>query len=551
MKLLIIAFLACSALATTRNVSCSGTITSSLQSAVNSSIDGDTVSIGAGSCTSGKITWTNKNIAIIGQGIDATTITMTAGGFAITVTNPAKAAFRLSGMTITGSSSSDHILFINSENCTSYSYGWRVDHIKFNYSGAVSNDPITGWGVTFGLFDHNVFQFANATWILFAYFQTGLGELTWGSPAVNEVGGWYNLSLPSQYGTSNAIYFEDNTFTNLYNNYSAFYDTSSGGSRVVFRYNTFTGGFIYNHWVRGNDLDVFQWEVYNNKFVGNSTWGQGGGEIAVRFESGTGVFFNNTFTGWSTGNQAFYVDDRRACGGEDGGQFGSCDGSHAWDGNDGDPSAPGWPCLAQIGRGFGKTYSQITSGNKLPSLPAYAWNNGTQEKCWNLSASGAVCSDSVAIEEYYGSCAYVKSAAHPNGEKDFVNNGATAMPGYSSYAYPHPLQGSGAAPTITSTSPLPVGTVGTAYSQTLTATGDATITWAVTSGSLPAGLSLSSGGAITGTPTTAGTSTPTITATNGTGSDGKVLSITINAAPSGPTAGIAGKITISGKVTIK
>ena len=109
----------------------------------------------------------------------------------------------------------------------------------------------------------------------------------------------------------------------------------------------------------------------------------------------------------------------------------------------------------------------------------------------------------------------------------------------------------GVAPTITSTSPLPDGTVGAAYSQTLTATGDATITWSVTSGSLPAGLSLSSGGAITGTPTTAGTSAPTITATNGSGSDAKALSITINAAPSGPTAGIAGKITISGKATIK
>lgn len=111
--------------------------------------------------------------------------------------------------------------------------------------------------------------------------------------------------------------------------------------------------------------------------------------------------------------------------------------------------------------------------------------------------------------------------------------------------------GSGVAPTITSTSPLPDGTVGTAYSQTLTAAGDATITWSVTSGSLPAGLSLSSGGAITGTPTTAGTSTPTMTATNSTGSDAKVLSITINAAPSGPTAGMAGKVSISGKATIK
>lgn len=58
--------------------------------------------------------------------------------------------------------------------------------------------------------------------------------------------------------------------------------------------------------------------------------------------------------------------------------------------------------------------------------------------------------------------------------------------------------------TVTSTS-LPSATIGTAYSATLTASGGATpYTFAVTTGSLPAGLSLNAAtGAITGTPTTA------------------------------------------------
>lgn len=69
--------------------------------------------------------------------------------------------------------------------------------------------------------------------------------------------------------------------------------------------------------------------------------------------------------------------------------------------------------------------------------------------------------------------------------------------------------------TITSASPLPGGTVGTAYSQQLTATGGTgTLTWAVTIGTLPAGLTLSTGGLLSGTPTTAGTSTFTVTATD-------------------------------------
>jgi Putative Ig domain len=57
--------------------------------------------------------------------------------------------------------------------------------------------------------------------------------------------------------------------------------------------------------------------------------------------------------------------------------------------------------------------------------------------------------------------------------------------------------------TITTPSPLSNGTVGTAYSQTLEATGGTpSYTWSVTSGTLPAGLTLS-GAAISGTPTTA------------------------------------------------
>ena len=57
------------------------------------------------------------------------------------------------------------------------------------------------------------------------------------------------------------------------------------------------------------------------------------------------------------------------------------------------------------------------------------------------------------------------------------------------------------------TSSLPGGTVSTAYSATLTASGGTSpYTWSVVSGSLPAGLNLSTAGVISGTPTTTGTS---------------------------------------------
>jgi len=64
---------------------------------------------------------------------------------------------------------------------------------------------------------------------------------------------------------------------------------------------------------------------------------------------------------------------------------------------------------------------------------------------------------------------------------------------------------------------LPNGNVGNAYNQTLTAIGPTfgLVTWAVTSGALPDGLSLNtSSGAITGTPTVAGTYSFEITMTD-------------------------------------
>ena len=81
-----------------------------------------------------------------------------------------------------------------------------------------------------------------------------------------------------------------------------------------------------------------------------------------------------------------------------------------------------------------------------------------------------------------------------------------------------------APPKITTTD-LPDGEVGEGYSQPLAADGN-NITWS--SSNLPGWLTLNSNGTISGTPTVAGTSTFTITATNGNGSDSKEFTLSIN-----------------------
>jgi hypothetical protein len=64
---------------------------------------------------------------------------------------------------------------------------------------------------------------------------------------------------------------------------------------------------------------------------------------------------------------------------------------------------------------------------------------------------------------------------------------------------------------ITTPTPLTSGVVGTAYSQTLAASGGTLpYTWRIVSGSLPAGLSLSPAGVISGIPTATGTQTFTV-----------------------------------------
>ena len=83
-----------------------------------------------------------------------------------------------------------------------------------------------------------------------------------------------------------------------------------------------------------------------------------------------------------------------------------------------------------------------------------------------------------------------------------------------------------AAPEIT-TSALPAGTVNTSYTWLLTARGDAPITWDLSVGSFPPGLTLGADGKISGTPATAGTYTFRVIASNTAGASARDLTITV------------------------
>lgn len=105
---------------------------------------------------------------------------------------------------------------------------------------------------------------------------------------------------------------------------------------------------------------------------------------------------------------------------------------------------------------------------------------------------------------------------------------------------------------------LPSATVGSSYSQTISASGgSAPYTFAVTNGTLPATFSLSTGGVLSGNPTATGSATFTVTATDANGCTGALV-YTLNINPAGactytvspqslsfPSSGGIGRVTVT------
>ena len=143
---------------------------------------------------------------------------------------------------------------------------------------------------------------------------------------------------------------------------------------------------------------------------------------------------------------------------------------------------------------IGSAYSSqlAAAGGATP----YSWmvTSGTLPPGVNLSSAGLVSGTPTAA----GSSTFIVQVT--DGSLRTATRGLTL--------------GVSASLAITTTT-LPGGTVGSSYSQQLSAAGGATpYSWTISSGSVPAGLSLSSAGVISGTPTDAGSPTFTLRVTD-------------------------------------
>ena len=163
-------------------------------------------------------------------------------------------------------------------------------------------------------------------------------------------------------------------------------------------------------------------------------------------------------------------------------------------------SSSGTPSLTVNGNAIVKASGGtggITSNSSpvTPSDTGIVLNNGTGTVYGNVTLQ-----ENLEIGEDESLTLSTGASLDANGNNVIVDGGAldstlaTSLGGSVKYT-----------PTVTTASPLSNGTVGTYYKQTLAADGTAPVTWSVSNGTLPAGLSLNaSTGEISGTPTAQG-----------------------------------------------
>jgi hypothetical protein len=384
-----------------------------VQAAVDLASSGDIVVIPAGAAT-----WTiasgsnpavdlgSKAIHLQGNGIGSTVITLAItsswGRNAIAAANIAS-GLRISGIEFNGTSNGSFGAIM-----LTTVPGFRIDHCKF--------DNITGRCIFLractGLID-NCSGVSTAE-VVYALGDTGGGSVDWAQA----------LDL----GGSNAVYIEDCTFP--FTAVGSGVVDAVGGARVVFRYNTIANSAVGNHGLDSNAPPVrstYKMEIYENVFTnaGAFNWG-------IFYKGGTGVIFNNTFTGtWGFGilTLACY----RACGLDESGWL-KCDGTRAWDGNSNPGVTYGWPARDQIGRGKDASLwaqldvdvPQMASFIAQDSVPLYQWNNKLNGTAQNALIHAGGCSAPSEEDMLVEGRDYYDQTTHPT---------------YVSYTYPHPLQG--------------------------------------------------------------------------------------------------------------
>src|SRR5215471_10989316 len=265
--------------------------------------DGDTVSIPAGTCH-----WTTPvtynqghSTTIQGAGAqtpngggdqtiiyDDTNHGSGGGSPALSIHTTAGKSFRLTGTAFYTGSANQTVAYNGVVGISGSSKTVRVDHNHFHIGGNGTHGLQTqGW--LYGVIDHNLFdQGGNLFFIEFA------------SPGWNGKGdpdGYGNSSWAdgANFGTDNFMFAEDNTFTG-----DGWAFDCITGARFVFRHNNVgTHTRLQSH---GLTPDIHRacraMEIYHNTLTYSSNPRNDNYAFVIQLESGTGLWWGNTITGF-------------------------------------------------------------------------------------------------------------------------------------------------------------------------------------------------------------------------------------------------------------
>ncbi|MFH1787457.1 MAG: myxococcus cysteine-rich repeat containing protein [archaeon] len=386
-----------------------------VQECIDSAVDGDTVRIPAGECEWDGI----PDVSISGKGITIQGAGADMGGTVIINTKP---FLEYDGMFEIRSDDSHEI---------------RVTGIWFKGSttnvGAVSHINVIGISTdAIVRIDNCKFSegYMNDNWVLgSAIVISGPYAIvnnctfdTAGKETIQVTGESEHWTNPTNVGTDNSIFVENNVFINNYVNPTGAHHIIAGfgGARYVLRYNDVHNGNIDAHGFCGNIKGSTRWyEIYENNLYIDSSFSQ---TDFMFLRGGSGVVYNNNIINDGSLNYDIRLTNYRSD--EDWCNAATIRGA----------SYEKCACntINNPGEGY-PSYDQIGRGQNQDSEPLYIWGNnflGNQRSFTNIGVVdlGGSCDDE---------CGVVQNMAdwiQQNRDYNLIEK-----PGYTPYTYPHPL----------------------------------------------------------------------------------------------------------------
>ena len=383
-------------------------------------VNGDTITLPAGTFTWNTQVQLIKNITIQGAGQNATYINDNVpkqGGGPTTIMMNCTGItgdFRVTGFTVRGMAQDLQGYNKGTIDVSGSSHSVRIDHLTFDYPGT---SAIHMTGSVWGVVDHCYFNEPNSQMGVLIFHDN------WGGVDLGDGG----FDDPTHLGSGEGVYIEDCTFIGNGLGGNGATDASYSG-RFVFRHNILIRQNLGTHGTEvGPYRGVRSYEIYNNQFISDTAVMDKG----IYLRGGTGVIWGNTFSGACCGSISGYKDAISCDNFRSFNNFeiwGMANGQNPWDEN---TDQYGHATIDQVGRGVcldhirGSPPINQRTGNaawpRQQAEPVYVWSNN-----WTPVPNNP--------GYYISSNQNVVQIG-----RDIINNGNTPMPGYTPYGYPHPL----------------------------------------------------------------------------------------------------------------